>query len=69
MELIFDREHDRYQFVCASWSQKDVFMAAYSRSLIHIDIKGGKIRIQNDATEVSIANLLVHKDILKQNTI
>ncbi|HBC42773.1 MAG: XisI protein [Pseudanabaena sp.] len=63
MELIFDREHDRYQLVCTGWSQKRRIYG----SLIHIDLKGDKICIQNDGTEVGIANLLVERGIPKQN--
>jgi hypothetical protein len=63
MELIFDRERDRYQLVCTGWSQKRRIYG----SLIHIDLKDDKICIQNDGTEVGIANLLVERGIPKQN--
>jgi len=65
MELIFDHERDRYQLVCTGWSQKRRIYG----SLIHIDIKGDKFWIQNDGTEVGIANLLVEKGIPKQNIV
>lgn len=65
MELIFDRERDRYQLVCTGWNQKRRIYG----SLIHIDIKRDKIWIQSDGTEVGIANLLVDKGIPKQNIV
>jgi hypothetical protein len=65
MELIFDRERDRYQLVCTGWSKKRRIYG----SLIHIDLKGDKIWIQSDGTEVGIANLLVDKGIPKQNIV
>jgi hypothetical protein len=65
MELIFDRERDRYQLVCTGWSQKRRIYG----SLIHIDLKGDKIWIQSDGTEVGIANLLVDQGIPKQSIV
>ena len=65
MELIFDYQRDRYQLVCTGWSQKRRIYG----SLIHIDLKGDKIWIQNDGTEVGIANLLVDKGISKQDIV
>jgi hypothetical protein len=63
MELIFDYQRDRYQLVCTGWNQKRRIYG----SLIHIDLKGDKICIQSDGTEVGIATLLVDKGIPKQN--
>lgn len=65
MELIFDRERDRYQLVCTGWSQKRRIYG----SLIHIDLKGDKIWIQSDGTEVGVANLLVDQGIPKQSIV
>ncbi len=65
MELIFDHERDRYQLVCTGWNKKRRIYG----SLIHIDLKGDKIWIQSDGTEVGIANLLVDKGIPKQNIV
>lgn len=59
MELIFDRERDRYQLVAVGWNKAT---RVYG-SMIHIDLKGDKIWIQNDGTEVGIANLLVEQGI------
>jgi hypothetical protein len=65
MEIIFDQERDRYQLVCTGWNKKRRIYG----SLIHIDIKADKVWIQNDGTEVGIANLLVEKGIPKQNIV
>ncbi len=65
MELIFDRDRGRYQLVCTGWSKQRRIYG----SLIHIDIKGDQIWIQNDGTEVGVANLLVDKGIPKQNIV
>ncbi len=65
MELIFDRDRGRYQLVCTGWSKQRRIYG----SLIHIDIKGDRIWIQNDGTEVGVANLLVDKGIPKQNIV
>ncbi|MEI6327637.1 MAG: XisI protein [Pseudanabaena sp. ELA645] len=65
MELIFDHQRDRYQLVCTGWNKKRRIYG----SLIHIDLKGDKIWIQSDGTEVGIANLLVDKGISKQNIV
>lgn len=65
MELIFDRQRDRYQLVCTGWNKKRRIYG----SLIHIDLKGDKIWIQSDGTEVGIANLLVDKGIPTQNIV
>jgi len=65
MELIIDRERDRYQLVALGWNKPQ---RVYG-SLIHIDLKGDKIWIQNDGTEVGIANLLVEQGIPPKNII
>ncbi|MEY2977460.1 MAG: XisI protein [Prochlorotrichaceae cyanobacterium] len=65
MEVIFDRNHDRYQLVCTGWNQQKRIYG----SLIHIDLKGNKIWIENDGTEVGIANLLVERGVDKNNIV
>jgi hypothetical protein len=65
MELIFDRDRDRYQLICTGWSQKRRIYG----SLIHIDLKDDKVWIQSDGTEVGVANLLVDQGIPKKSIV
>ncbi|MEB3232921.1 MAG: XisI protein [Leptolyngbyaceae bacterium] len=52
---IFDTQNDHYQLATIGWDgDRRVFSC-----LIHIDIKGDKIWIQHDGTEVGVANELV----------
>ena len=52
---VFDTQNDHYQLVTVGWEgDRRVFSC-----LVHIDIKGDKIWIQHDGTEVGIANELV----------
>ncbi len=65
VELIFDTERDRYQLVHAGWSNRRRIYGC----TIHIDLKGDKIWIQNDGTEVGIANVLVERGVPQQDII
>ena len=54
-ELIFDSEHDHYQIAYVGWQgDKRVF-----GPVIHFDIQEGKIWIQYNGTEDSVAQRLV----------
>lgn len=55
LETIFDMAHDHYQLLSVGWN-------GYKRiygSILHVDIRDGKIWIQYDGTEEGIANRLV----------
>lgn len=65
MEVLFDRERDHYQVLRAGWLQKKRVYGA----LIHIDLKGEKIWIQYDGTEVGVANELIEKGIPKTDIV
>lgn len=65
MGVSFDYEHDRYQVLRAGWLQKRRVYGA----LIHIDIKGEKLWIQYDGTEVGVANELVEQGIPKDKIV
>ena len=54
-EIIFDEEHDHYELLRMGW---DGWKRVHG-SVIHIDIRDGKIWIQHDGTEDGIANELV----------
>lgn len=65
VELILDPERDRYQLVHAGWSNRRRIYGC----TIHIDLKGDKIWIQNDGTEVGIANVLVERGVPPQDIV
>ncbi|NET06478.1 MAG: XisI protein [Merismopedia sp. SIO2A8] len=62
---VFDTHNDHYQLTTVGWDgDRRVFSC-----LIHIDIKGDKIWIQHDGTEVGIANELVELGVSKQSIV
>jgi XisI protein len=65
MELIFDNTRNRYQVLRAGWLQKKRVYGV----LIHIDLKGDKMWIQYDGTEVGVANELVEQGIPKEDIV
>ncbi|MGK7872002.1 MAG: XisI protein [Xenococcaceae cyanobacterium] len=62
---IFDREGDHYQLVTIGWEGDCRIFSC----LIHVDIKGEKIWIQHDGTEVGVANELVELGVPKQEIV
>ncbi len=54
-QTIFDPIHDHYQLVYVGWHETDRIYGV----VLHVDIMDGKIWIQQDGTEVGIANKLV----------
>jgi XisI protein len=65
MEVLFDIERDRYQVLRAGWLQKKRVYGV----LIHVDIRGEKLWIQYDGTEVGVANELIESGIPKTNIV
>lgn len=62
---IVDTQNDRYQLGTVGWDgDRRVFSC-----LIHIDIKGDKIWIQYDGTEVGVANELIELGIPKKSIV
>ncbi|MGK7892477.1 MAG: XisI protein [Xenococcus sp. (in: cyanobacteria)] len=58
-ELIFDHEHDHYQLAYVGWQgDKRVF-----GPVMHFDIQDGKIWIQYNGTEESVAERLVEMGV------
>lgn len=58
-ELIFDRENDHYQLAYVGWEgNKRVF-----GPVMHFDIQNGKIWIQYNGTEDSVAEKLVEMGV------
>jgi hypothetical protein len=64
-EVLFDREHDRYALLTLGWNAgKRVHFL-----LVHIDIVGGKVWIEKDNTEDSVAAELVQAGIPKSHIV
>jgi XisI protein len=64
-ETIFDRDHDRYQLVYVGWRGSE---RVYG-TVLHVDVIDGKIWVQQDGTEVGIANKLVEHGVPKQDIV
>jgi hypothetical protein len=64
-EIIFDPERDRYQLVYVGWRASKRFYGV----ILHLDIIDGKIWIQQDGTEIGIANKLVELGIPKEDIV
>jgi len=65
IEQIFDVERDHYQILSVGWNQQK---RVYG-TMMHIDIKDNKIWIQQNTTEVDIAQELVEMGIPKQDIV
>jgi hypothetical protein len=63
--LITDREHDRYLLVELGWQNEERIYG----TLIHLDIVGDRIWIQQDGTESGVAEDLVNAGIPKQQIV
>jgi XisI protein len=64
-QLIFDKEHDHYQLLSLGWE-------GYKRTFgvsIHFDIKNGKIWIQQNLTEIDLAEELVKRGVPKEDIV
>ncbi|MBP0011683.1 MAG: XisI protein [Roseofilum sp. SID3] len=60
--IISDTQNDHYQLTSIGWNgDRRIFS-----SLIHIDIKGDKIWIQHDGTEIGVANQLIELGVPKK---
>jgi hypothetical protein len=64
-QTIFDTERDHYQLIYVGWrNSKRVYGV-----VLHLDIIDNKIWIQQDGTEIGIANQLVELGIPKENIV
>lgn len=64
-QTIFDSENDHYQLVYVGWrDSKRVYGV-----ILHADILNGKIWIQQDGTEIGLANELVELGVPKQDIV
>ncbi len=65
VQYITDIENDHYQIVHAGWNQKERLYGC----LVHVHIKNGKIWIQQDGTEVGVAEELVKLGVPKEDIV
>ncbi len=59
IEVIFDAENDHYELIYAGWNGP----YRIHGSVLHIDIRAGKVWIQYDGTEAGVAEVLVKAGI------
>jgi hypothetical protein len=59
IEVIFDAAHDHYELIYAGWNGP----YRIHGSVLHLDIRNGKVWIQHDGTEHGIAEELVQAGI------
>ncbi|BAY14573.1 hypothetical protein NIES21_03300 [Anabaenopsis circularis NIES-21] len=64
-QLIFDTERDHYQWMNVGWQQ---FNRVY-RCVIHLDIKNGKIWLQQNLTDQNPAEELVKMGVPKDDIV
>lgn len=64
-ELIFDTTRDRYQLMHIGWNR----LSRVYHSIMHFDIKDGKIWIQQNMTDVDVGQELVDMGIPKEDIV
>ncbi|MFH7030360.1 MAG: XisI protein [Heteroscytonema crispum UTEX LB 1556] len=64
-ELIFDTAHDHYQLMRVGWKG----LSRVYRTVMHFDIKDGKIWIQQNMTDVDLAQELVEMGVPKDDIV
>ncbi|MGK7921888.1 MAG: XisI protein [Trichodesmium sp.] len=64
-QLIFDTKRHHYQVLNIAWKEQKRIYGV----IIHVDLKGNKIWIQRDGTEIGIANQLISAGVPKQDIV
>jgi rRNA processing protein Krr1/Pno1 len=64
-QIIFDTERDHYQIVNSGWRNEE---RTYGCSL-HLDIKNGKIWIQQNLTEIDVAGELRARGVAQEDIV
>jgi hypothetical protein len=64
-EAIVDREHDHYEVMHVGWDR----IRRMHGSVVHIDIKGGKVWVQYDGTTRPVAEELVAAGIPREDIV
>ncbi|MFN8486591.1 MAG: XisI protein [Caldilineaceae bacterium] len=65
MEAITDHEHGHYEVMSVGWDEDERVHAC----IIHIDIKNNKIWIQENRTDVDIAEELMERGVSKEDIV
>lgn len=65
IELVFDETQDHYELVYSGWNDH----YRIHGSVLHLDIRDGKVWVQHDGTEHGIAEELVEKGIPKDHIV
>lgn len=65
VQVIMDEKHNHYQLMHVGWQNKRRVYGC----ILHIDIKGDKIWIQHDGTEIGAANDLVALGVPKEDIV
>ncbi|MEW5987386.1 MAG: XisI protein [Chloroflexota bacterium] len=65
IEVIFDEANDHYELVYAGWNGP----YRIHGSVLHLDIRDGKVWIQYDGTEDGVANELVKAGIARDRIV
>lgn len=66
MQAVTDRDHDHYQVMIVGWDRNN---KRVHDCIIHIDIKDNKLWIQENTTDVDIANKLVERGVPKDDIV
>ncbi len=65
VQVVFDRERDRYLLLYVGWHDEDRIHGCP----IHINIKNGKVWIEQDFTEEGLANQLMELGVPKTDIV
>jgi XisI protein len=65
VQVVFDTEHNHYQVVRVGWDNKQRVYGCP----IHLDIKDGKIWIQQNGTEIDLGQELVNIGVPKSDIV
>jgi hypothetical protein len=60
-KTVFDTQHHRYQLIKHGWQGTK----RYFYNVVYIDIKNNLIWVQDDNTEIGVANLLLEQGVTK----
>ena len=66
LQIIADREHNRFQLVTAGWMQDKKFVYIIE---LHFDIKNGKVRVWKNGLDVHVADELAERGIPKSDIV
>lgn len=65
VELVFDTKHDHYQLMHVGWKR----LSRVYHTVLHFDIKDGKIWLQQNTTDIDVGQELSDMDIPKEDIV